>query len=612
MEKSLQRIGSALLDVNLQPADVRQVNVLLSLRPAAERRMLAGLLHTIDAIARFPGAAGLQSTDPGSVVRVLAERGPAPLRRGLAGLRSLCALAYYGCADNWPAIGYDGPWLGRFDVPVYSLPEPRSTAVAGTLRAQVCIVGAGAGGCAAAARLAANGVDVVVLEAGQHTVTSDYNQREFDMLPLLYADAGLRANADQSISILQGAGVGGSTLHNTGLVVPPPAAILERWRVEHGLAWSESLIEAAIRQATSALRAVDIPEFRINANNQKLRAGAGGLGWRHFIAQHNRTECSGCGYCMLGCAYNRKTNAAAAFLAPATAQGARLVAGATVRRIRREGAGWLVSAETGAGALRVRADVLLMAAGALETPALLLNNGIGNDQVGRHLRLHPAIMVAARFPEVIEAWRGVPQSVIVNHFAAFEHDGRGGFLLLPNAANAPGLLAAGVCAMDRAHRELMSGYDRLASAVVLLHDEGTGRVTVNRSGRPSARYWLEAQDRMQLEHGAVQLGRVYFSAGAERVYSHGGVAEDETALKRGRITRYRQPISSVHPQGSCRLGSHANSSALKANGEVRGARGMFVGDASLFPTSIGVPPQVAIMAFASLIAEEITMRVVTR
>src|SRR5690606_17271318 len=101
-------------------------------------------------------------------------------------------------------------------------------------RVQACVIGTGAGGAAVLDRLAARGVDVVGIEAGGLATAADFDQRELSMLPLLYQEAGLRATADKAIPILQGRGVGGSTLHNTGLVYPPPAAILERWRREHG------------------------------------------------------------------------------------------------------------------------------------------------------------------------------------------------------------------------------------------------------------------------------------------------------------------------------------------------------------------------------------------
>jgi choline dehydrogenase-like flavoprotein len=166
------------------------------------------------------------------------------------------------------------------------------------------------------------------------------------MLPLLYQEAGLRATADQAMGILQGRGLGGSTLHNTGLVVPPPDGILDRWREEAGLPLEP---EAAGRYATEAietLAATRIPEADINASNEALRRGCEALGWRTRIPLHNRAVCSGCGYCMLGCAYNRKFNASLTMLPEAAAAGRgswcrRRRGGSPGRRVRgASSAGW--------------------------------------------------------------------------------------------------------------------------------------------------------------------------------------------------------------------------------------------------------------------------------
>src|SRR5690606_3834642 len=142
--------------------------------------------------------------------------------------------------------------------------------------------------------------------------------------------------------------------------------------------------------------------------------------------------------------------------------------------------------------------VVVLAAGALDSPALLRSSGFGGARVGRGLRLHPAAVVGATFPEPVTAWRGVPQSVIVEEFASFEQDGRGGFLLLPSAANTPGLAATLAPGIGRAHRDQMRHYTRRAAAAVLLHDETEGSILAGRGGRPVARYWPDARDRAEL------------------------------------------------------------------------------------------------------------------
>lgn len=573
-------------------------------------------------------------------------------RQGAAVLKALAMLAFYGRDAAWPDVGYDGPWLGRVAVPVIgrgaqtlpgvrpvtrptTLPDRRvakepakPTATPGItlgrtlpsdlhLRAEAVVVGLGAGGSAALARLAELGVDAVGIEAGGAPTAAEYTQRELEMLPLLYHEAGLRATADKAIAILQGRGVGGSTLHNTGMVYGPPQGIVDRWRQEYGLDLTDAELERHVADVFETLGAVPIPPERVNPNNDALRRGVDRLGWRWRIPLHNRIECSGCGYCMLGCAYDRKNNAALTYVPRAIAAGARILADAAVERIEgRAGARRVVCTlldadgrPTGRWAV-IEAKVVLVGAGALETPALLLRSGLGNRRVGHGLRLHPAATVLARFADDVVAWRGLPQSVLVEEYASFFDDGRGGFLLVPNPATWPGLMGTLVPGLGQAHREIMRELPRLASASVLLHDEGAGRVRVGRDGRPRAVYWPDAGDQRSLLRGIEALARIYLAAGAERVYLPFPGARpvvDEASLAEAmagaRLRRYTTPLSSVHPQASCALGRDPATGATDPAGELWGVPGVYVCDASLFPTSVGVPPQVTIMALASAVAE---------
>lgn len=575
----------------------------------------------------------------------------APRRQGAAVLRALASLAYYGRDAAWPDVGYDGPWLERVEVPIVRAtaweragartggapPDARVGGVAAAqaatlqtsltfgrqcgsdlhLRAEAVVVGLGAGGCAALARLAELGVDAIGIEAGGAPTAAEFTQRELEMLPLLYHDAGLRSTADKAITILQGRGVGGSTLHNTGMVYRPPAGIVGRWREEHGLDLADAELERHVADVLDTLGAVPIPPERVNANNDVLRRGAERLGWRWRTPFHNRIECSGCGYCMLGCAYDRKNNAALTYVPRAIAAGARILADAAAERIEGRPGAWRVvcalqdasGRPTGRRAV-IEAKVVLLGAGALETPALLARSGLGNRRVGRGLRLHPAATVLARFPDDVIAWRGLPQSVLVEEFASFFEDGRGGFLLVPNPATWPALMGTLVPAVGAAHREIMRELPRLASASVLVHDEGAGRVRVGRDGRSRAVYWPDAGDRDTLLRGIGALARLYLAAGAERVYlpftGMPPVTDDaslDAALGSARLRRYATSLTSVHPQGTCALGADPSRSATDPRGALRGAPGIFVCDASLFPTSVGVPPQVTIMALATAVAE---------
>lgn len=486
------------------------------------------------------------------------------------------------------------------------------------LRAEVCVIGTGAGGATALTRLVEHGVDAIAVEAGGHPTAEDFDQRELSMLPFLYHNAGLRATANKAIGILQGRGVGGSTLHNTGLVVPPPEGIADRWRYENGLDWGRDTLDAYVADAVRTLGTKPIPEDRINANNDVLRRGARALGWGFSIADHNRVECCGCGYCMLGCAYNRKNGAALTYIPRAVESGAGILADAPAERIERAGGGWRVACalldgqgnSTGRRA-EIVANTIVLAAGALNTPALLRRNGIGNGSVGRGLRLHPSAVVGAVFEEPIRAWRGLPQSVVLDEFASFYDDGRGGYLVIPTAAW-PGLAAALTPGMGQSHRRRMRALPHLASAAVVLHDETAGAVTAKRSGRPIARYWPDHADLKTLREGVGQLARLYIAAGAKRVilpYANAPAVDSERTLKRALAAVDPRPhllaLNSVHPQGSCPLDAKRGRGVVDPNGRVWGESDVYLCDTSIFPSSVGVPPQITTMALATGVADAI-------
>ncbi len=479
-------------------------------------------------------------------------------------------------------------------------------------RAEVCVIGTGAGGAAAACALAESGRDVVLLEAGGHHTAADMDQREETMLPRLFQEDGRRGTIDGSIPILQGRAVGGSTTHNTGYVYRTPPGIFERWRREAGFDLPDAEVESLYRDLERAIAVTPCREEDVNALNGIVRRGARALGWRVRRTSHNRAPaCSGCGYCLLGCAYNRKQSALVTFVPRALAAGARLRADAPVERLERAGSGWRVR---GPG-FAIQAERVIVAAGAIDTPLILERSGLagGSGSVrGRTLRLHPAAPVGASFDEEVVAWRGVPQSVMVEEFATFFETGRGGYLLMP-ANCTPALTAALLPGVGLEHRAHMRDLRRFASGAVLLHDETCGSVRPRGTGglRPAIRYWPDAEDLRELLDGVRNLARLFFAAGAKRVLLPfvdctpiASEAEIAPALARGRTLPHLFALSSVHPQATCPLGARPEQAVVRPDLALHdpAGRGVFVGDASAFAGSVGVPPQLTAMLMGRIAA----------
>jgi choline dehydrogenase-like flavoprotein len=64
-------------------------------------------------------------------------------------------------------------------------------------------------------------------------------------------------------------------------------------------------------------------------------------------------------------------------------------------------------------------------------------------------------------------------------------------------------------------------------------------------------------------------------------------------------------LMAFHPMGTARMGPDPLASAVDITGRLWGASGVYVADASLFPGSTRLNPQLTIMAFATRIARGI-------
>src|SRR5439155_3725861 len=206
-----------------------------------------------------------------------------------------------------------------------------------TLSADVCVVGSGSGGSVAAAELAQGGKSVVVLEEGHYWTSDDFTQREEEMYPRLYRERGTKPTADYTVLVSQGRTLGGSTLVSFCLCFRTPHQILAHWAERFGLA--ELSHEAMFPYFERVERRIGVKEMGpedANANNRVLMRGAERLGFRGRFMRHNRTECLGCGYCVIGCAYDRKGDALTTYSAAASKAGARMVPDAQVEAVRHE------------------------------------------------------------------------------------------------------------------------------------------------------------------------------------------------------------------------------------------------------------------------------------
>ena len=482
--------------------------------------------------------------------------------------------------------------------------------------ADVCVIGSGAGGAVVAKVLAEAGLSVIILEAGENHDPTTFGSYEPEMLRRLFWDSGLRRTRDGAIVISQGRGVGGSTVHNLCYAVRPPQVLLDRWRVPD--------LSTHFDRVEQTLGVTQIQETDVNRLNAVIRSGCEVMGWHGVVQRHNRGACPSCGaQCLFGCPASKSTqdgstrtgkqSMAVTYIPSALAAGARLYSNCTAEKIHMEKDSVTgVSAQLPSGNLYVQSKVVVLAAGAINSPQLWLKSRLPNTnrQVGANLHLHPAVFVGGIFNQTIDGHLGIPQSFYIDEFLDMEKGSGRGYLLMP-AFGSQMIVAASLPGFGDSHQELMERYRHIVALLVLLHDRTTGRVSINYRGTPNIAYRLRRSDKRMLVEGIINAARLLFAAGATEIVmpytQHLPIkteADIEIIRQRG-IVPNDIMLASSHPQGTLRMGRNPVGSVVKLSGESRAVKGLFVADASLFPTSIGVPPTLTIAALAEHVASQI-------
>ena len=489
-------------------------------------------------------------------------------------------------------------------------PELRMVA-GGTLRgrteleADVCVIGSGAGGAPVAKELAEGGMRVVTLEEGSWWDTDAMLARPREMTQRLYRDGGqIVTLGTPPIPLPLGQAVGGTTLVNSGTCFRTPPPVLALWRESFGLEdYTEAELDPYFRRVERELNVSQVPAELAGANAHVVRRGVEALGLSGDYLYRNVRGCVGSGVCAYGCPTGAKQHVGITYMPRAWAAGATTYTQTRADRLERHGNRVTgVHAHTGAGGtLHVRCPLVVVACGAIHTPLFLRRQGIGSasGQLGMNLSIHPATAVRARFEERIDMWDGVPQSYYVDSFAE-----QG--VMLEGIAGPPDHIAMSTPRSGPEHRELMLDARRQSMFGVMVSDSSRGRLG-QLGGRPVIRYDLNAQDTARFRLGIEALTDIYWAAGAREVIVpvrgvptlHDG---DSAALHDARIQASDLSLMGFHPLGTARAGADPGASVVDGELRVHGIEGLHVSDASAVPSSLGVNPQITIMALATRMA----------
>ena len=485
----------------------------------------------------------------------------------------------------------------------------------------VVVIGSGAGGGTVAKELVPlvrDGKKVLVLEQGPRISAAECNGREVEMAPALYEDEGGFLTAQGTMTLAFGRAYGGSTIVYTGTSMQPPERVISAWDIP-GVTHAD--LDERARKYAVENNVHLLENDLLNENNRLFVEGCGRAGYRAEQFPINVKGCKGSSLCNLGCPNDAKQGTHAVQLPEAERGGVEVVTRASALRIEdrsvlvrvsdKPAGGKGAPSEWPSGDYRIRAGIVVLAGGAVGSPALLLRSGLSGlpSRVGEGFTCHPAHILVAEHEREITNDVGHPKSFFVDR--AVEE----GFVL-ETCMYFPFITAKNMSGFGAPHSTFMRAFPRLQMILVLACDKAApgNRVSVDRDGKPVVHYSFTPETIESMVRATRASAKIFFGAGALRVHAPSAnpplierrdASRVDELIDARHFTPGRISVSAAHLMGGCGMGRDASTGVTDGAGRIHGYPWLRVADSSLFPDSLEINPYLTIMALADKVAEEI-------
>lgn len=544
-----------------------------------------------------------------------AESGLSLVRLGVRLLLTVIKPALFSHPKVKAEIGYPSKRLADVK-PARAVVLPPAQVVAHLksdteVRCQVVVVGSGAGGAVMAAELAEQGVDVVLIEEGRVFDAAEFGRNPNDMIRHAYREgATTLALGRPSVPIPLGQSVGGTTTINSGTCFRVPERVLDAWE-KLGLPLDRAHISDCYDRVERAISVKKVPDHLLGGSSKVIARGAEAMGLNHGPLSRNIDGCQQSGVCAFGCPTNAKQSMNITYVPRALEAGATLYTGLRAHRLLRSGnraAGVVATPRGGGPSLTVHADAVVSACGTIPGVPFLRECGVRSKHLGRHMTIHPAVKIAALMPDEIDGWADTPQGYGVYDFMDEGLTFEGAFV-------PPEYTSIAFPFVGRAFTSVMEAYSRLAVFGFMVSDDPAGRVIRGVDGRPFITYWMTKRNLEQVRRGLQILSEIFFAAGAEKIFLPLAGTEEHASLESALkvLDRPFNPMSlevaAFHPLGTARMSKSKRGGVVDPDLETWEIPGLYVVDGSVFPTSLGVNPQLTIMAWATRAAQMLGARV---
>ncbi len=536
--------------------------------------------------------------------------------------KQMCYIGYYNDKRTFASVGYV-PFSERPDaanrlkqgMPKESRPlhvKSEKDVQGQTIEGDVVVIGSGAAASILAKGLVEAGRKVLMIERGNYERPETFDENEMEMVSRLFQDGAIQAARDFRFTVFQGSCVGGSTVVNNAVCFKIPEEVLDRWIDPQGLntGLDKRGVMASMDRAWEMIGTEHMDEqaVRLNPGGYLFKKGCQKLGLDKpptlvDSVNANISGCAGCGYCNIGCKYDRKLSMLVSILPGIQSKfgndSLEIVAGCEAVKLIKTGEKiTAVECEFGNGRrITVRGKTFVVAAGAVSSSILLLKSKLGIRNAGKNLSFNVGSQLTAAFPNKIDSYDGLQ----ISHFLKISPNP--GYVM-ESWFNPPMFQSTAMPGWFEDHFNNMKRYDRLACVGILVGSESNAEARVGGLTRREIRYTPTQKDFKTLLKGLELSGEIMFAAGAESVMPNSfKYYEFKNTQDLRRLSEVIKDPSEItlgtgHPQGGNIIGNSRDTGVVNAEFNVFDFENLYVCDASVFPTSLGVNPQLTVMGLA--------------
>lgn len=468
--------------------------------------------------------------------------------------------------------------------------------------ADVCVIGSGAGGSVVAHELTHQGKKVVILEAGNHYDEDFVNEQDReDELLRLWKHHGIFLSRNFSVNVAQGQCVGGSTMINYGICFRFPDIVRNMWQNKYGIQLTDEQIDAAYSKAEEQYGVTGIQQQ--GRSHEVIKEGCDVLEYSS-------------GWMQKALRGNLKQNALIAYLEKSRPDKLDVYANCKAESVRQSDG--IITEVHGVAtdphtkikhSVTVTTDKVVLAAGPIASSEFLLKNNLANSsgEVGKNFSLHPSSSVVGVFDEDIRGQDSNVMAYYCDEFSAIKRKKFG--FMIESVFVAPSQFSIIMPSFGKQNLEEVKKYHNVSMAGVLVHDQAVGKITLNKNKNAVLDYTLSDDDQKLMVQGIREACMIYLKAGAKKVitgHMDPIIVQNEpdiSKIKDDSAGPAKLLMASAHPQGGNIMGEDPSKSVVNSYCKSHDISNLYICDASVFPTSVGVNPQLTVLMIATIAAE---------